>query len=151
MGTPLHSFDDEEGEVSDINMVPLIDIMLVLLIIFIITIPVLTQTVKVDLPRIAAAANRPDPEHITVSIDSKGEVSWNGQPVDVDALRAQLKAAANQQPQPELHLRGDRKAEYESVLQVMAAAQRAGVEKLGFITDPAGAFDPNQNSGAIVE
>ncbi|MBN9459810.1 MAG: biopolymer transporter ExbD [Burkholderiales bacterium] len=132
----LHDFDDQDTEVSDINMVPLIDVMLVLLIIFMITMPVLAHRVKVDLPRAVAATDDVKPERVTLAVDAGGRVHWNDQPVDEAALQARLEAAARQDPQPELHIRGDRKAEYESVLRVMAAAQRAGVLKLGFVTDP---------------
>lgn len=136
MGISVSDFEDEDGEVSEINMVPLIDIMLVMLIIFMITMPVLTQRVAIDLPRASAEHNLEEPDRITISVDAQAQVFWNNEPIDADVLRVRLEEAARQDPQPELHIRGDRKAEYESVLQVMAAAQRAGVQKLGFITQP---------------
>ena len=132
------SFDANRASapMSEINMVPLIDVMLVMLIIFMITMPVLTQRVAVDLPRASAERNLEEPDRVTLAIDAQAQVFWNDEPIDAAELQQRLEEAARQDPQPELHIRGDRKAEYESVLQVMAAAQRAGVEKLGFITQP---------------
>lgn len=141
MAAMPHDFDDDDADVSDINMVPLIDIMLVLLIVFMITLPVLTHGIKVDLPRAIVATDNLEPERVTVAVDAGGRVYWNDQPIDEAALHARLEAASQQDPQPELHIRGDRKAEYEYVLQVMAAAQRAGMLKLGFVTNPGEAGD----------
>lgn len=136
MGISVREFEDDDGELNEINMVPLIDVMLVMLIIFMITMPVLTQRVAVDLPRAAAEQNLEEPDTVTLAIDAQAQVFWNDEPIDATTLQQRLEEAARQDPQPELHIRGDRKAEYESVLQVMAAAQRAGVQKLGFITQP---------------
>ncbi|MBK1680959.1 ExbD/TolR family protein [Rhodocyclus tenuis] len=137
MSTSISDFDEhEDADVSDINMTPLVDVMLVLLIIFIITVPVLTHSVKLDLPRAATEVNRTPPKTVMISVDAQGRTHWGDEAVSTSELDARLLAAAAQNPQPELHIRGDRKAEYESVLQVMAAAQRAGVLKLGFVTDP---------------
>ncbi|WP_255987981.1 ExbD/TolR family protein [Chitinolyticbacter albus] len=131
------SFDDAGDEVmSEINMTPLVDVMLVLLIIFIITVPVISHQVKLDLPR---AANQPQelkPDHIALSIDASGQRFWDGKPVDEATLDAKLAEAAAKQPQPELHLSADRTVVYEAVAQTMAAAQRAGMAKIGFVTDP---------------
>lgn len=135
MAASLHEPDDD-ADVSDINMVPLIDIMLVLLIIFMITLPMLTHRIKVDLPRAVAATDTIEHEQITLAVDAGGQVYWNDQPLDETDLQTRLETAARQDPQPELHIRGDRKTEYENVLRVMAAAQRAGVLRLGFVTDP---------------
>ncbi|MDD0809688.1 biopolymer transporter ExbD [Curvibacter sp. RS43] len=129
---------DESDEVmSEINMTPLVDVMLVLLIIFIITIPVMKHSVNVDLPR---ASNQPQdakPETIRLSVAADGSYFWNENRVEDGALKAMLDNAASQQPQPELHLRGDREVRYERVAQAMAAAQLAGIRKIGFITEPA--------------
>ena len=128
--------NDESEVMSEINMTPLVDVMLVLLIIFIITVPVLTHSVKLDLPQ---AENNPSlvkPETVTISITADGTIHWNMLPLDETKLNERLKAAAQQQPQPEIHIRGDRQARYESVIKAMAAAQRVGIQKLGFITDP---------------
>lgn len=137
MAASITDFDDgDDADVSDINMTPLVDVMLVLLIIFIITVPVLTHSVKLDLPRAQAEVNKTPPTTVTISVDAQGHAHWDAVPVSDPELELKLKEAAIQEPQPELHIRGDRKAEYESVLQVMAAAQRAGVLKLGFVTEP---------------
>ena len=136
MAVSIHDFEDDDTELSEINMVPLIDIMLVMLIIFMITMPVLTQRVAVDLPRASAEKDLQEPDRVTLAIDAQARVFWNDEAIDAATLQLRLEEAARQDPQPELHIRGDRKAEYESVLQVMAAAQRAGVRKLGFVTLP---------------
>ena len=128
---------DEADEVmNEINMTPLVDVMLVLLIIFIITVPVMKHAVNIDLPR---ATNQPQdikPETIRLSVDADGSYFWNEGKVDDTTMEAQLKAAAAQNPQPELHIRGDKSVRYERVAQAMAAAQVAGMKKIGFITEP---------------
>ncbi|MDD0837204.1 biopolymer transporter ExbD [Curvibacter sp. HBC61] len=129
--------EDSDEVMSEINMTPLVDVMLVLLIIFIITIPVMKHSVNVDLPR---ASNQPQdakPETIRLSVAADGSYYWNENRIDDAALKPLLDTAAAQQPQPELHLRGDREVRYERVAQAMAAAQSAGVRKIGFITEPA--------------
>lgn len=128
--------DDSDEVMNEINMTPLVDVMLVLLIIFIITIPVMKHSVNVDLPR---ATNQPEnvkPETVNLSIDAAGQYHWNAQPISDDALVAQLQAEGAKDPQPDLHIRGDKNVRYERVAQAMAAAQRAGVRKIGFVTDP---------------
>lgn len=122
--------------VSEINMVPLIDVMMVLLIIFIITVPVLTHSVKLELPRADNQPNIVKPETVTISVTADGVLNWNDTVVDEAGLESRLRASAAQQPQPEVHIRGDRKVAYEHVIKTMAAAQRAGILKLGFITEP---------------
>ena len=128
---------DEPDEVmNEINMTPLVDVMLVLLIIFIITVPVMKHAVNIDLPR---ATNQPQdakPETIRLSVDASGSYFWNDEAVDDAALAVRLKAEAMKTPQPELHIRGDKDVRYERVAQVMAAAQVAGVKKIGFVTEP---------------
>ncbi len=128
---------DESDEVmNEINMTPLVDVMLVLLIIFIITVPVMQHAVNIDLPR---ATNQPEsikPETIRLSVDASGAYFWNDAAVSDAALELQLAAAAARTPQPELHIRGDKAVRYERVAHAMAAAQRAGVRKIGFITEP---------------
>jgi biopolymer transport protein ExbD len=126
---------DSDDVVSEINMTPLVDVMLVLLIIFIITVPVLTHSVKLDLPRAKNSATSIKPDTVTLSVSADGSIYWNELPADVNALEARLRAAAAQQPQPEVHIRGDRHVDYEHVVKVMAAAQRAGILKLGFLTE----------------
>lgn len=118
-------------------MVPLIDVMLVMLIIFILTVPVLTHSVNLDLPRADNQPNLIKPETVHLSVTVDGAVHWNEEAVDEAQLAARLEAAAAREPQPEIFIRGDRKVEYERVAQVMAAVQRAGMLKLGFVTEPA--------------
>ncbi|MES2972088.1 MAG: biopolymer transporter ExbD [Pseudomonadota bacterium] len=128
--------DETDDVMNEINMTPLVDVMLVLLIIFIITVPVMKHSVNIDLPR---ASNQPQdtkPETIRLSVDADGSYYWNEGKVDDATLDSQLKAAAAQNPQPELHIRGDKAVRYERVAQAMAAAQLAGVRKIGFITEP---------------
>ena len=126
----------DEDEISEINMTPLVDVMLVLLIIFIITVPVITHSVKVDLPQATQQPTEVKPEVVTVTVKKDGQLLWNDDALDLPALEGRLKAAAAQSTQPELRIQGDRHVEYEKVVQVMAAAQRAGLQKLGFITQP---------------
>ncbi|MGY8524042.1 ExbD/TolR family protein [Paracidovorax citrulli] len=128
--------DSDDAVMSEINMTPLVDVMLVLLIIFIITIPVINHAVKIDLPRASNQPNDPKPENINVSIDAGGKVFWNQKEIDAPTLEANIAQASQQQPQPELHLRADREVRYERVAEVMAAAQKGGLGKIGFITEP---------------
>jgi biopolymer transport protein ExbD len=117
-------------------MTPLVDIMLVLLVIFIITIPVMQHAVNIDLPRASNQVNTAKPETIRVDVDASGAYFWNDAPIQESDLAAKLAAVAAAEPQAELHIRGDRAVRYERVARVMAAAQRAGVKKIGFITEP---------------
>ena len=129
---------DETDEVmNEINMTPLVDVMLVLLIVFMITVPVMKDAVHVQLPRATSTPVQAQPDAIRLSVDAQGRYFWNDQPLADDQLEARLAAAAAAQPQPELHLRGDREARYEKVAQALAAAQRAGLHKIGFVTEPA--------------
>ena len=130
------SLNDGDDVVSDINMVPLIDVMLVMLIIFIITVPVLTHSVKLDLPRADNQPNVVKPDTVQISVTADGRLVWNDLAVDAQGLEARLREAAARQPQPEIHIRGDRQVDYEHVVKAMAAAQRAGILKLGFVTEP---------------
>ena len=134
------SMDGGEDEpLAEINMVPLIDVMLVLLIIFMVTAPLLTHAVKVDLPKAASTASEPRPEAIELSIDREGQVFWNGQVVqatDLETRLAEAGASAGQGGGTELRLRADRQTPYEKVAQVMSAASRHGLTRLGFVTDP---------------
>jgi biopolymer transport protein ExbD len=128
--------DDADEVMNEINMTPLVDVMLVLLIIFIITVPVMKHAVNIDLPR---ATNQPQdtkPETIRLSVDAQGSYYWNENKVAEQDLSRLLKAEAARNPQPELHIRGDKAVRYEKVAQAMAAAQQAGLRKIGFITEP---------------
>lgn len=128
---------DEPDEVmNEINMTPLVDVMLVLLIIFIITIPVMKHAVNIDLPRATNQVQEVKPETIRLSVDAQGAYWWNENKVADADLVPMLQVEAAKEPQPELHIRGDKDVRYERVAQVMAAAQQAGVKKIGFITEP---------------
>lgn len=128
---------DDDGEVmSEINMTPLVDVMLVLLIIFIITVPVLTHSVKVDLPRADNSVNEIKPETINLAIDAAGDIFWGDSKISAEELDARLTLEAAKTPQPEVHILGDKAVPYEHVLKTMAAVQRAGMLKLGFVSEP---------------
>jgi biopolymer transport protein ExbD len=128
---------NHQAPMADMNVVPLVDVMLVLLVIFIVTAPLLTHSVKIDLPKASSSANITKPEHIEFGIRDGGELYWNGERLAPTDLGARFAAAAKQQPQPELHIRADRNARYESVAQVMSAAAKGGLTRIGFVTDPA--------------
>jgi len=127
----------QPGPMADINVTPMVDVMLVLLVIFILSAPMFTSAVKLELPKAQApAAPQQAPATVTLSIDAKGKIFWNNDPVEQAALDARLGEAAKLEPQPELQLRADKDTRYEIVAQVMAAAQTNGLTKLGFVTDP---------------
>jgi biopolymer transport protein ExbD len=131
------SGDEDDRAMSEINVTPLVDVMLVLLIIFLITIPVITQSVKVELPKASNQATQTKPENINIAVDKDGNVYWNTALVPTqDALLDRLKSVAVMVPQPEIHVRGDRTTKYEHVGRVMVLTQRAGIAKVGFITEP---------------
>jgi biopolymer transport protein ExbD len=128
----------DEGEaMSDINVTPLVDVMLVLLIIFIITIRVIIQQVPVQLPKATNLPTQTRPENITIAIDKEGDIFWNTQKVSgQDDLKARLRAIAREEPQPEVHIRGDSNVRYQYVGQVLVATQQIGIRKVAFITTP---------------
>ena len=121
---------------SDINVTPMVDVMLVLLVIFIITAPLFTHAVKLDLPAAQSAPAPEKPDTVTLSINAAGDVFWNDAPVSRAELPTRMAAAAQKQPQPELQLRADKATRYEVIAQVMSAAQTNGLTKLGFVTEP---------------
>lgn len=121
---------------AEINVVPLVDVMLVLLVIFIITAPLLTHSVKIDLPKASSAPNITKPEHVELAIRENGDLYWNGQLMPEALLAAHFAKEAKKQPQPELHIRADRLTHYEKVAQVMSTAAQVGLVKIGFVTDP---------------
>ncbi|EIF33069.1 biopolymer transport protein [Burkholderia sp. Ch1-1] len=133
--TPF-SDDEESGLMNEINMTPLVDVMLVLLIIFLVTIPAMQHAVKIDLPQASSQPDNVKPAHLDVAVQADGSILWDGHPVADDVLRARIAEAAHTKPQPELHLRADRKVPYERVADVMSAAQAGGLTKIGFVTDP---------------
>ena len=129
--------DGERGIMSEINTTPLVDIMLVLLIIFLITIPVITKNVPVAVPKAVNIPTQTKPENITISVTSDGEVYWGQQRVpDMKRLVEQVEREAVKVPQPEIHIRADANTDYKNVGRVIAAINRGGVIKVGFITEP---------------
>ena len=134
----MGSFDSRRhmAPMAEMNVVPLVDVMLVLLVIFIVTAPLLTHSVKIDLPKASSSPNITRPEHVQLGIREDGGLHWNGAPVVMEELESHFSAAAMQQPQPELHIRADRLVPYERVAQVMSAAAKAGLVRIGFVTDP---------------
>ena len=131
MGMSIGGGEDEP--MMDINMTPLIDVMLVLLIMFIITIPVMTHAVKLDMPRASNAPSLAQPVVINLEIDFDGTVLWNGSPVEFDDLDGYFRREAVIDPQPELHIRPSKRAKYDVVARVLASAQRNGMRKIGFV------------------
>ena len=121
---------------ADINVTPMVDVMLVLLVIFIITAPMFTQAIKLDLPRAQSGAAQQQSAAIALAIDAQGRLFWNNEALDAAKLDAKLVQAASLRPQPEVQLRADKETRYEVVAQVMAAAQASGLTSLGFVTEP---------------
>jgi biopolymer transport protein ExbD len=137
MNVGASSGDGDEQLNNTINTTPLVDVMLVLLIIFLITIPVVTQSVKLELPKERNIPTQTKPENIVIAVDRDGDVFWGLERVpDNETLVNRLKVESIKEPQPEVHIRGDAEVRYESVGRVVVAAQRAGIFKVGFITEP---------------
>jgi biopolymer transport protein ExbD len=134
--------DDSEGQMnSTINTTPLVDVMLVLLIIFLITIPVVTQSIQLTLPKEKNVPTQTKPENILLAVSKDGDIYWNTRRMpDVESVVTELKKLSTKEPQPEVHIRGDQDARYESVGRLVVACQRAGIAKVGFILEP----PPNQ-------
>ena len=130
------SASNDDDVMNEINMTPMVDIMLVLLIIFIITIPVMKHSVNIDLPRATNEVQNVKPETIRLAVDASGTYFVNESQILDAELAARLKTAAALNPQPELHIRGDKAVRYERVAEAMALAQQAGLRKIGFITEP---------------
>jgi biopolymer transport protein ExbD len=127
--------DDDSPPMAEINMTPLVDVMLVLLIVFMITIPVMQHSVKIELPQASSQKNDVKPESININISAKGQIFWNNSPIDIDTLQIYAQTAAKKTPQPEVQLRADKNARYETVAQVLASSKRAGLTKVGFVTE----------------
>ena len=138
MAMNLANADGDEDEMNaTINTTPLVDVMLVLLIIFLITIPVVTQTIKLDLPKERNLPTQTKPENIVIAVNREGEMYWGLERMpDIETLVTRLKVESVKEPQPEVHIRGDNEVRYESVGRVVVACQRAGIFKVGFITEP---------------
>lgn len=128
----------QTGTISEINMIPLIDVMLVLLIIFMITTPLMTHSIKIDVPRVTSQPAEQDPESIDLAIKATGEMYWNNEEVSMDSMREKMRelVAAQEDKPINLRIRADGEALYEQIAQVMAAARSTGVRRLGFITTP---------------
>jgi biopolymer transport protein ExbD len=138
MAMNVASPDGAEDEMnSTINTTPLVDVMLVLLIIFLITVPVVTQTIKMELPKERNLPTQTKPENIVIAVNRDGDVHWGLERLsDIESLVARLKTEAVKDPQPEVHIRGDMEVRYESIGRVIVACQRSGILKVGFITEP---------------
>ncbi len=128
--------DDTDEVMNEINMTPLVDVMLVLLIIFIITVPVMKHAVNVDLPQASSQREQIKPETLRLSVDAAGRYYLNGNAVSDEALPALLQAEGARTPQPDLHINGDKAVRYERVMQAMAMAHQAGLRKIGFVSEP---------------
>ncbi|MCQ9374155.1 biopolymer transporter ExbD [Methyloversatilis sp. XJ19-13] len=127
---------DDDGPMAEINMIPLIDVMLVLLIIFMVTAPLLTHAVKVDLPKESTAANELPPENIQIAIGADEQLFWSGEKIDKETLKVKLQEAAARDKTAEIQLRADQNVPYRSVAHVMSEAARLGLTRIGFVTDP---------------
>jgi biopolymer transport protein ExbD len=130
------SNDSDDEVIATINTTPLVDVMLVLLIIFLITIPVVTHTVPVQLPKETVSPLQTKPDSIEIAVDKDGNIFWNTQRIDNPTLLAQLKASSQKTPQPEVHVRGDQTTRYEFIGRVVTDCERAGIAKVSFITQP---------------
>jgi biopolymer transport protein ExbD len=137
MGMNFGPFQDDTPVMSTINTTPLVDVMLVLLIIFLITIPVVTTSIQVNLPKERVALRETPPGSITISVDQKGDIFWYDARIEsIAVLIEKLKVASQTKPQPQIQVRGDQRARYESVGKVLLACQQAGIAKVAFITEP---------------
>ncbi|MCM5679290.1 biopolymer transporter ExbD [Schlegelella sp. S2-27] len=132
------SFDNKSASapMAEINMVPLIDVMLVLLVIFIVTAPLLTHSVKLELPKASAQVNPPQPEKVEFAIDAAGTRYWNGEPVTREEAATRFAAESAKPVQPELHLKADQEVAYRFVAETLADASKAGLTKVGFVSEP---------------
>ncbi len=130
----FEAHDNSDDVMSEINMTPLVDVMLVLLVIFIITLPVIQHAVKVDLPSASSTRSTPPPNNLQLSIDAQGQYFLGQQALDPQGLFTRLQVEASKDPQPQLYIRGDKRVPYEFVAQAMSRAQRAGLQRVGFVT-----------------
>lgn len=134
----IGSFNEEAANrpMNEINVTPLVDVMLVLLVVFIVTAPLFTHSIRIDLPRAQAEVNQEKPETVNLAIDGDGRFFWNDRPLDRASLSRKLAESADRRPQPELHIRADRETRYQVLADVMAEAQRVKLQRVGFVTDP---------------
>jgi biopolymer transport protein ExbD len=140
--------ESQQQPMADINTTPLVDVMLVLLVIFIITAPLFNEAIPIDLPQTSASPMDEKPKVLAVALDAEGNLSVDGNPVPADAFEARCREAVAVARETELHLRADRATRYERVAEIVAAAQRAGLEKLAFVTDPANVPHPSERNGS---
>jgi biopolymer transport protein ExbD len=129
-------FSAETPPMSEINVTPMVDVMLVLLIIFMVTAPLITHKIAIDLPQASAQKNPQKPDVVTLALNADGQLFWNDQAVSDDEWRVRIRSAALKDPQPELHLRAEKTTQYERLAQIMADAQGAGLVRIGFVTNP---------------
>jgi biopolymer transport protein ExbD len=129
------SEENDDGLMAEINMTPFVDVMLVLLIIFIVTLPVMQQSVKIELPKASSAASTTKPDSIQVSVDQHGKIFWNTSEVSLNEFSKKAKVAADLNPMPDVSLRADKRVAYEYVAQVLTASKRNGLTKIGFVTE----------------
>ena len=131
------SFGSSQDEpMAEMNVIPLVDIMLVLLVIFIITAPVLTHAVKIDMPEASSELNEEDPEIITLAIDAAGKLHWNDRPLEFSELEHRLNQAVRDKPDTTVQIRADKQTPYEVIARIMATGSNAGVHSLGFVMEP---------------
>ena len=141
------SRNQQQSTLSEINMVPLIDVMLVLLVIFIITAPLLAHSIKIDVPQVSSQAIEQEPKSVDIAVDAHGMIYVNESPMELDSLREYFINTAKQEPTTEFRIRAEANTRYELIAKIMAAAKGSGVKRLGFITSPA----PELASGSAVE
>ena len=127
---------NDGGVMAEINVTPLVDVMLVLLIIFMITAPLMSHKVQIDLPEAVAQPNEQDPRTITMAVKSTGEIYWNDEEVTREWLQSQLRVEARREPQADLQIRADKQTEYGELMKIVAVAKNSGMKKVGFITTP---------------
>ncbi len=130
-------FSGDTPPMSEINVTPMVDVMLVLLIIFMITAPLVTHKIAIDLPQASATRNPDKPDIVSLAIDAQGQIFWNDQPVSKDEWKVRVRSAALKTPQPELQLRAEKTTQYQLLAEIMADSQAAGLVKIGFVTNPA--------------
>jgi biopolymer transport protein ExbD len=140
--------EGQQQPMADINTTPLVDVMLVLLVIFIITAPLFNEAIPIDLPQTSASPLDEKPKVLDVALDVDGKLSVDGQPIGMDGFESRCREAVLQSRETELHLRADRATRYERVAEIVAAAQRAGMEKLAFVTDPATPQPSSKRNGS---
>lgn len=130
-----YEHDEHDGLMSEINMTPMVDVMLVLLIIFIITMPIISHSVKINLPHASTQVHETQPNHIRLSINAQGTIFWNDQATEINQLK-QLAQTANQTPNTQIQLRAEKSTQYQIITHVMAEIQNAGIHKIALITTP---------------